>query len=179
MFMKPSLAGCTTQAILTFSFAVTLSPEIASSGGIIAPVCVFDERTNLWWIISLQQTANGKCAKVNGHCRSNHLSSLIKEEFRKEESVHSWPGKLTDGEGDELHCLFSVLGKGFTGKPYSQHSRWDQCCRQLRLGLLKTEDRFTRACLWSVSVRTVMLHHCKTWRPFLPPFYRLFRFFPC
>lgn len=41
-------------------------------------------------------------------------------EFRKEESVHSWPGKLTDSEGDELHCLFSVLGKGFTGKPHSQ-----------------------------------------------------------
>lgn len=109
----------------------------------------FDERTNLWWIISLQQTANGKCAKVNGHCHSDHLSSVIKEEFRKEESVHSWPGKLTDGEEDELHLLSSVLGRPFTGKPHSWHGCREQCCRQLGLGLLKTKEGFTRACLCS------------------------------
>jgi len=94
-----------------------------------------------------EQTAHGKCAKVNGHCHSDHLSSLIKEEFRKEKAVHSWPGKLTGGEGDELHLLSSVLGRPFTGKSHSCYSSWDQWCRQLRLGLLKTKESFTRACL--------------------------------
>lgn len=40
-----------------------------------------------------------------------------------------------------------VLGRPLTGKPDSWHSRWEQCCRQLRLGLLKTKEYFARVCL--------------------------------
>lgn len=86
----------------------------------------FDERMNLWWIISLQQRANGKCAKVNGHCRCDCYQRRVQEG-----SVCSWPGRLTDGEGDELHLLSSVLGRPFAGKPCSWHSLWEQQCRQL------------------------------------------------
>lgn len=33
------------------------------------------------------------------------------------------------------------------GKPCSWHSGWEQCCRQLKKGLLGTKDCFCRACL--------------------------------
>lgn len=69
-------------------FTVNPSPEMsASSGRVIALYLCFDERMNLWWIISLQQRANDKCTKVNSHCHCDCLSSVIREEFRKGQCV--------------------------------------------------------------------------------------------
>lgn len=98
-------------------------------------VCI-DERMDLWWRVSLQQIANSKCAEVDDH--SDHLSPLTKDLFRKE--VHSWPGKLTDGEGDELHLL--QFRKTF----HSWHDGWEQCCRQCRLaGPLESQKGFPKS----------------------------------
>lgn len=90
----------------------------------------FDERMNLWWTVSLQQRENGKCAKVNGHCHCDCLSPVIREEFRKGQCILGQEG-FTDGEGDELHLLSSVLGRPFAGKLCFWHGLWEQHRREL------------------------------------------------
>lgn len=83
--------------------------------------------------------------------------------LRKEESACSWPGKLTDGEGDEpLPLLVFFFRKTFHRKASLLAQLLEMCCRQLRLGLLETQGRVLLefAFAW-VLVRAVMLHDCK------------------